>query len=126
MMIDPKELRIGNRIQFIGAADKWEVYYLTANTINDGSPEDYAPIPLSPAILEACGFELDSVTSYGKPVYHNPSFGLLDYYKGKVSLCLETGFSISKPLGFVHQLQNLHFVITGTELEIHLPGTKNL
>ena len=90
--------------------------------------DEVEPIPLTPKILEKCGFE---------PMTGNedePATGWRAHYSasymesGKDYFCIwddqPCGYLMdnysSAPLKYLHQLQNLFFALTGEELPIHL------
>lgn len=124
-MIQANELRIGN----------WVIYHSDEDmfTAIDGTDivtmeskieyaEKHSPIPLTPEILEKCGFENKSKTT--------------DYYFESNYCAIILGGSMKKlypsvygefglePYGeeikSLHQLQNLYFALTGEELNIQL------
>src|SRR6185312_9286781 len=110
-MIKANELRIGNYIQggiinsigykigVQGNSSK-EVFYIHESTLQ--------PIPLTPEILERCGFEKhgekDEIRYY-----------LNDFYFEDISLKRDECFIAN--VEYLHQLQNLYFALTGQELE---------
>lgn len=144
-MIQPNELRIGNIF--------WENYggYNVVTSINcnrvgeapntvsarhiagtlSGSFDcsHIEPIPLSPTILEKCGFE---VTGLNKSIYslflsnldeNKFSRQRIDFISsdtdGKVELC-RSGVCFKRiKCSSLHQLQNIYFVLTGNELTIN-------
>ena len=130
-MIDSKELRIGNKILRMGNV-------VTVSTIDDCreehyssflignyedlasySPKEYEPIPLTPEMLERCGFE---------EIYKSDFTIRFDYkLNGKIGAGwnLINGHFHVRYIGEkfthvkqLHQLQNLYFALTGEELEI--------
>jgi hypothetical protein len=142
-MIQANEFRLGNYILLDGKhmariTTITETTITTENVHNkyqDGSSGDawdttsdfLLPIPLTPELLEACGFkhwkfeqEISSFDFYKKSEnfelfivhdaikneYQHQTF----YYKNR-----------SNPVASLHQLQNLYYALTGTELEIKLP-----
>jgi hypothetical protein len=79
-----------------------------------GYVEDLQPIPLTPEILEKCGLERDTVTK--TEVYRFPKLSLMRGLDNEYRF-----FDIkSAPIKYLHQLQNLYFALTGTELQISL------
>jgi len=82
------------------------------------------PIPLTPEILEKCGFENDNV--FEKMFkYLNKSI----YDTDKLTFRKEEGFicfdgikyrTLLKHIIYLHQLQNLYFALTGEELTVNL------
>lgn len=120
-----EELRINNWI-IVDAEyaqlgeDAMEVLFASRNY------SDCQPIPLTPEILEAAGFE-----RRGKKYWYHPAtmfFELLNI------TALENGFriiagwpfnekqfkGISNEIKYLHQLQNLYFALTRTELVVNL------
>lgn len=79
------------------------------------------PIPLTPEVLEACGMEklnnawiIDdgSRNDHGDKICGDKTFSLFDNSYGK---CENLTYAYEKILN-LHQLQNLYFALTGTEL----------
>jgi len=130
-MINAKELRIGNTIRYTHDTDlskKLRGTFLTVDLdtltyLETGDrPDFYEPIPLTPEVLEKCGFEK------GKGKFRNNG---LDYYKkGLIYVCLtrngEFKYGTPKGIGckptitYLHQLQNLFWCLCGKELEVNL------
>jgi len=91
------------------------------------SIENYSPIPLSPEILEKCGFVFRNFTypdGSKADLYSYKIFQITIYYTGD-------GFGLSWILAgsqsccglqllYLHQLQNLIHALTGEELNINL------
>jgi hypothetical protein len=145
-MIQANELRIGNKFSGAGirvqtvkeildygatgsvqarheskveASAGYEHLILVQENGNQYKPVDMQPIPLSPEVLEACGF-------------HNKTEGLgEDYWKLDLNMCgnaWSDKFTYYLPYNnlstytgnirvtSLHQLQNLYFALTGTEL----------
>jgi hypothetical protein len=131
-MIQANELRIGNwlltesgtpqQVAYIGetigfhnnmgGTDKHQ-----KNPIFSYDIEKIEPILLTPEILEKVGFEhsYDSVLPY-QDAYENGYFIL----NAQFELTDKDGLIISKQIKYVHQLQNLYFTLTETELKIEL------
>lgn len=121
-MIDAKELRIGNWIYWNeelkkGVAHKviliGEFHLYTIPISLGPSLNDYQPIPLTPEILEKCGFIKDRST-----------MSLLGGYiiwferrEDKLFLCTDES---SKQILFLHDFQNIYFALNGEELKINL------
>ena len=121
------ELRIGNWVNAFGieqeiligvfyskGADVWFVDHLEI--------KDIEPIPLTPEWLEKFGFEKNSDESYELITEQGVQFYASkddDYkYLSVGTLGLEQHL-INKELEHVHQLQNLYYALTNTELEIN-------
>jgi hypothetical protein len=119
-MIVAQELRIGNWYNHNG-----EHCQVSPNTILEvwESPRKWVqPIPITPEILEKCGFVRNDTACY---------FGLGNYYiyyqiKTSVvgiaiindddSLDADEELSVDLKIKHLHQLQNLYFALTNTEL----------
>lgn len=121
------ELRIGNLAEYHiedeldERKEWWEVITIDSDDINwleKEEPEtiDYRPKPLTEEWLLKFGFEKDET-------YTNSINPFLDYIKGNLRISmpyfsLEFGDGGTMELKHVHQLQNLYFALTGTELQI--------
>ena len=144
-MIKANELRVGNCILIDDT--NWgkvisieENRFATENTYNiytDGTSGDYwkydtdfvAGIPLTPEILEKCGF----VKELGKiDIFIQGRLRLWLGVRGE-TLCYlveedtTTGHFIPNGIAYLHQLQNIYFALTGEELKVNLnePATVN-
>lgn len=131
----PQELRIGNYIQFNSTWDIERVYNIVSNfkwqdelkhqrkvspEINDVDIKDVRPIPLTEEWLLNFGFkenfkvEVDrgnektflwSKLSFRLTIWDNYKL-VYDYMGGNIEI------------KYVHQLQNLYYALTGSELQI--------
>lgn len=125
-MIDPKQLRIGSRIYWKGknevvieASDFAELMYY------EGYFDVADPIPLTDEVLIRAGFEkeLKEVGSLRFAVWHHEipnqsiKFDLVRVFDGSYAMSNELNFWPST-IDCLHQLQNLFYCLTGTELEI--------
>lgn len=125
-MINPKELRLGNAVfkkdALINGAEmqiKERLHFITANDIyhivEDGDPTNH-PIPLTPEWLERMGYVKDSTD---KKWYKSPH-DLPPVYCWRMGDYGMEGLPLSaKSFQYVHQLQNLYFVLIGEELTIN-------
>lgn len=119
-----KELRIDNwilygkkmRVQVCSVkGNGWVETYITA----DGDISHYSGIPLTPEILDKAGFGHE-----GDGVYCDRWIMQIKLNKGIYTAHLfeevggETWYI--KDIYYVHQLQNLYYEVTGTELKIEL------
>ena len=134
-MIKVNELRLGNKIYYIPllASNEKEIYTVTPRFFSSfaagktfeeqADPKNwevspyYEPIPLTPEILEKCGFERRN-DSYGDRC-HN--YWLNDYvisYFAKDTDHFKAGTVIYRDteLKSLHHLQNLYFDLTCEEL----------
>lgn len=118
--MNANELRIGNWVEYrddnlnlefkpieIGVADIVSIDAACDNMY-------YEPIPLTPEILEKCGF--DSDWSYDIPKYQKNNF--IMFWDGE-TLSANFGHMVdlSVYLKHLHQLQNLYYALTQTELK---------
>lgn len=132
-MINPQELRIGNWIIHKSAYDQISGLYadrvglgwennLTVTTL------DIYPIVLNSKILQSCGFEREERRDWdGDPFYvwykgfdihegnTEEDFNYAVYVKGA-----QSSFKAGRAIEYVHELQNLAFILNGEELEIQL------
>lgn len=120
-MINPKELRSGNCVDVAGSIYAVNGQFLAEiEKANCTWAKDVSPIPLTPAILLKYGFNKGKVQSGGFYGYDNGEMQLdndfgLKLYDGRIDE-KETKEFYSAPQ-FLHQLQNLYFAMTGTELK---------
>lgn len=133
-MIAANELRIGNWVTHFGNYGKIEsikkdfgnyLVYGKLNNCDFGNVIDaIQPIPLTPEILEKCGFEIHSKYSFWNFITKN-GFAISMWMEDKPCAGFEIkgvcywgeGFTEVKHL---HQLQNLYFALTGQELTVNL------
>lgn len=124
MPIKASELRVGNWVADDAPAcpvyrriDADLIKYVEVN----GEGTMFA-IPLTPEILEKAGF-VKSTNGYGDGI---PTFGKFEasFYDGdnfvKQLVSVRYDQKIIIKVAFLHQLQNLYFALTRTELEINL------
>ena len=125
-MIDAKELRIGNWLEYLGKYVQANTSIIHAVSRIVHPSEMYNPIPLSSEILEKCGFKDNGVRIVG-------SNEVIEWMLGDYDAKIErdcTGKSLeyvlhsdewgniekSIEVKYVHQLQNIHFALTNEEL----------
>ena len=127
-MINAKELRIGNLVEY-RITDKlyerkewWEVSEIDADDIHwlskvDTKDEDFRAIPLTEEWLLKLGFKKE------RERYFN-TFIVLRFINNKVD-AFNLGVShddeyleFLNSINYVHQLQNLHFALTHRELTV--------
>jgi hypothetical protein len=133
--METRELRLGNWVLtpdgsvqitdiFNGGInlsdDKYEAY-------PDYSMDQVSPIPLTPEILEAAGFEKGCLTKRINEdwfIYYNDGMWLQVEKQGKRDYICEriSQFHIK----YVHQLQNYFHALTGSELTINLTEKVNV
>ena len=110
--MNANEFRIGNILYCTDTKQEFELNIYGLLGMVDGRRPSYEPIPLSPEILEKCGF-----------VYRNEHRGvgcIMDLGNIASVGILENGFRYlllwQAPLKYLHQLQNIYFAHFGEEL----------
>jgi hypothetical protein len=149
-MIRANELRIGNAVLYKNrtwiASEIYEHHIWLTDLDNAKigygiACEQISPIPLNPEILEACGFksrpynnnpaEEDDAAERGAEYFTdidgpNCQLGIFinDFDKMNSGALLKdnNGYTISmgESPDFLHQLQNLYFALTASELPVNL------
>lgn len=139
-MIDARELRIGNWVKFDNLFGKERYISVTPRFFPTlaagGSFEEQAsdtvlneywhPIPLTAEILEKCGFyQNDELTWFPYWQIKHTRINELVEYTFRISTIGDNEWrwiegNVNVPIYYVHQLQNLYYALTGTELEITL------
>jgi hypothetical protein len=112
-MIQANELRVGNYVyDFSGKP------VVVVRTTFGATPLE-TPIPLTPEILEKCGFEEINIIHVDERPYDG-SIG--DYQIKQFKSRMKNGYYLSHQtkLLYLHQLQNLYFALTGEELTVNL------
>ena len=119
-MIQAKDLRIGN---WVNRTEGFKIFKskVSAHTIScaasDGSIDFLSPIPLTPEILEKCGFVKEDRLNVGANTYFKKGMGEYLTYQFDGFCVYELNKAIVK---YLHQLQNLFFALCGEELEVNL------
>ena len=135
-MIQANELRINNWISHNNNyVQVFELPYLIdldenkeAYLVNSIWIDEYRPIPITPEILEKCGFEI--ICHFGEPQDNNPNMDAINgtlcisksVNKGEWVFGFDSIFATKRnnfvwgPIDYLHQLQNLYFALTGEEL----------
>lgn len=131
-MINPTELRIGNCIlDESNQKFKCVNHRVISDLASSANPLPYSPIPLTPELLERCGFKWQDGYLLISLKYAKLELGFYAGVADKMSLfqtsipgkgsqVTEIGFGENHP-EYLHQLQNLYFALTGDELIIKLP-----
>ena len=129
-MIQANELRIGNKL-LAPDGSIVTVENILEDSINqriDGDGvigsyklDEYNGIPLTPEILEKCGFEWDIfwqgfADKRGRYYLQEANDNGYNMFNGK----WKQQINWMKALEYLHQLQNLYFALTGEELTVKL------
>lgn len=122
-MVNAKELRLGNYIRWRHPIMGWANVEVIGDAIQNCSqfPNSYEPHPLTKELLtEWCGFEERQTTIYLEKNeilfrYKNEEISISGIFEGDESI-------YPKNMQYLHQLQNLFFALTGTELLIKIPA----
>ncbi len=141
-MIKANELRVGNYVKFIDSEEfhkvegmvnpinnEERVIQLYGNCIPNREDQIY-PVPLTPEVLEKCGFNKDPewwgdlISYYNRKIEGVEDIGpSIDIRFGNEESDLEEldalfiGQQDFKRIKYLHQLQNLYFTLTGEELD---------
>ena len=122
-MIQPNELRIGNYIEYF-IEDKFEGDEWVLNKVDEDDIVfcvlnkeqfnlSYRPIPLTPEVLENCGFEKVGGYYSKSPIIFHEYYIEIEAndtsYRGSIVPLYNCKY--------LHQLQNLYFALTVEELE---------
>jgi hypothetical protein len=123
-MVKPREIRYGNWFKVAGR------YTYIAHWKDLRDLSYYEQIPLTPEILEKCGFVINRTGGHYNNIYlfdgEECKFEISDSSKvSKFRFCYEyfkdeNGKKYFRGLNYLHELQNLIFILTGKELEINL------
>ena len=111
------ELRIGNLISWISSENIEKVMKIDLKYVNEVSEKDLSPIPLTEEWLLKFGFENQQI----ELDYPDKLLIISATVGGKYYFYLDDADGSTFGLNYiqyVHQLQNLYFILTGTELEI--------
>jgi hypothetical protein len=116
-----QELRIGNLVQDKhGNTELVTQLILTGDVTRINGQHDYGlylPVKLTHLWALKLGFEFDMLFDVDPPIYYRP--GSSFYLCSKTLQPLNGGFPIAEyEIEYVHQLQNLHYVLTGEELAV--------
>lgn len=126
-MIPVKELRIGNIVLHnnetivIGVIARGHVGLENLSGENSGflNYEDIAPVPLTPELLEACGFYYkDGAAEYGEERKNGVHLYAHDEEPGYYHFSLGVFNGTRTEIKHFHQLQNLYFALTNSELDV--------
>ena len=124
MSLDARELRYGNWVVINGS--RMQVTALGIHSIGEGASTG-DPVPLTPEILDKCGFMSHPVeTYYTKNLFDKGglvgtlAIEMTDYsfaISDSFDTIMETHrFAAGHKLDYLHKLQNLYYALTGQEL----------
>lgn len=125
-MIKANELRRGN---YILPEHDLDGKYHVVNELGEGSINNYienwySPIPITPEILERCGFVVSDMGGHYNDIYEFNNVSIADSSKvSPFNYCYEYHKNKEQKkwfrgINYLHELQNLFFALTGQELEI--------
>lgn len=124
-MINANELRIGNWVNFNNIPhqiDGGDIYDLESgpNVRDNADPDRWLPTPLTPEILEKCGFVKETGDSAAWIKHGTILIKSTDYDDGRL-IVVGLSYWVGEEqhccyVHNLHQLQNLYFALTGTEL----------
>ena len=113
-MIQVNELRIGSWVKHNGETIQVKPYHFEVFMNSESKPAN--AIPLTEEILLKCGY----VKNGGWYDSVELKLDIFKDYKFFYIEDVEDHTEIRKPIKHLHQLQNLYFALTGTELKIEL------
>lgn len=123
-MIAPQDLRIGNwvldedgKMSSVKSINDRTVGLHTTFYAHSSSYKTISPLPLSPEILEKCGFEKQAENTYSL----EPDFGCYIAKDGVMFYALidnESEGHLLTTIKYLHRLQNIVHALTNTELTI--------
>lgn len=116
--MEAKELRIGNLIEyFYPHEEEWGTLSVSIEDLEDVHKESFRPIPLTEDWLLKMGFSNQNF--YWSCIDENFEIAELknNEWIHSINGCEYTD---GKTFKYVHQLQNLYFALTNTELTINL------
>jgi len=128
-MIKANELRIGNWVNTVSGYQQIKSIATDAcHTVALHTYEFVNPIPLSKEVLERCGFTRnsnwwgDGVDYYHKHTNEHHDITSIDIMFGFESdegflNCVNYGQTNFEHIKYLHELQNLYYALTKTELE---------
>lgn len=140
VIMDPRELRIGNILLYDGKFV--HVTHLSLDVDDEGTEEigfceigkfsdehldwnraladKLRPVELTPEIMEAAGFSHEFIEGEGHGVEQVKGY----FNWRRDNFCIHSNskkeIESLSPLSFLHQLQNYHFSLSGQELDIKL------
>lgn len=122
-MVKANELMIGNYVLDVEPYNdfvKVQPHHIARLVENTGHV--YRPIPLTPEILEKCGFVFNEKGNLGLEfparmalIFNKGNVGELDFAQDNNRISFKFGH-----IKYLHQLQNLYFALTGLELDFTL------
>lgn len=123
------ELRIGNLAEYHiedeldERKEWWEVITIDSDDINwleKEEPEtiDYRPITLTEEWLLKFGFESIENSGFFRKYYNDKYYLLYNPKQQYTEICVNSICGGQSKTKYIHQIQNLYFALTGTELEI--------
>lgn len=135
-MITVREIRIGDLVAYnaqmwyVRGIEEKQLKLERQNEQRIVSPTEVGPIPLSEDLLIKLGFEVsdtekDQTKPYREYNYHGIVISLFMLNEPIFLYCADDTFKgcavtySRPPLKYLHQLQNLFFVLSGKELEIN-------
>lgn len=129
--MDIRELRLGNMVHTpdtnqnipVSALNSFtNQVYVNNNILAPVFADKVEPIALTEDLIFKCGFSQIYGSDPQEPnamlLYYNPTgdFTIMAMENDRSTFHYETGITVAS----VHQLQNLHFALTGKELEVVL------
>lgn len=125
--MNPKDFRIGNYVEYDYPEDGWWWHPLASDDMEDIHDDDiFRPLPITEEQLILLGFKRNPDFNWHRDYMWNefihPSGWSTSILNDEEGYVFENGsFETQKALKYVHQLQNLVYVMTGEEIEYVKP-----
>lgn len=133
-MITASELRVGNLFQdtdgtycyYAGSWQRSDGWINRDSANNTYKESEMHPIPLTPEILEKCGFVVNSGMHGYKYYYPNEDalWSIRQEGDRMWQVCIIVRYDeiwkFNPIVNYLHQLQNLYYALTGEELNVQL------
>lgn len=115
--IDSKSLMIGNYIDYMGHYEIVDTISDAGGFINNELREAFKPIPITPEILEKAGFDYVEELAGWADANHC-IFEMKDEWRFDPYCTNDEHLQLM--IKYVHQLQNLVFILSGSPLNLTL------
>lgn len=124
-MLNANELRLGNWVSETNSKGKTFYVQINIDFLETlvVEPDVFDPVPLTPEILEKCGFKPHDKFDYFKNYLALGHKGSSNYVVAEFDRIDGQGHLLRRGISYLHQLQNLYFALTGQELPINLEAT---
>lgn len=125
-MVQPSEVRVGNLLEAHLTGEYVTVDWLVIKHLEGGNIQNgfdpkvgpvYKPIPLNEWWLDKLGFNKGTANAGTMICFKKSKYTIAEWDIGEWRMWIAT-VDIYKKIKHVHELQNLYFALTGSELEL--------